>query len=81
MVSRFGIETFAHLAFSTDRYLSSEPGKGYHIFAGKDASKGLGMSSLKPEDAVSDYSSLDEKQLKVLDDWVRVADLCFVFLL
>lgn len=46
------------------------PGKGYHIFAGKDASKGLGMSSLKPEDAVSDYSSLDEKQLKVLDDWV-----------
>lgn len=47
------------------------PGKGYHIFAGKDASKGLGMSSLKPEDAVSDYSSLDDKQLKVLDDWVR----------
>jgi membrane-associated progesterone receptor component len=28
------------------------------------------MSSLKPEDAVSDYSSLDEKELKVLDDWV-----------
>lgn len=47
-----------------------EPGKGYHIFAGKDASKGLGMSSLKPEDAVSDYSSLDDKQLKVLEDWV-----------
>ncbi|UZJ57149.1 hypothetical protein CBS101457_006469 [Exobasidium rhododendri] len=47
-----------------------EPGKGYHIFAGKDASKGLGMSSLKPEDAVSDYSSLDAKHLKVLDDWV-----------
>lgn len=47
------------------------PGKGYSIFAGKDASKGLGKSSLKPEDAVSDYSSLDEKELKVLDDWVR----------
>lgn len=30
------------------------------------------MSSLKPEDAVSDYSTLDEKQLKVLDDWVSV---------
>lgn len=56
----------------TDDLYSSQivPGKGYHIFAGKDASKGLGMSSLKPEDAVSDYSSLDEKQLKVLDDWV-----------
>lgn len=28
------------------------------------------MSSLKPEDAVSDYSTLDDKQMKVLDDWV-----------
>lgn len=46
------------------------PGKGYHIFAGKDGSKGLGLSSLKPEDAVADYSELDEKHLKVLDDWV-----------
>ncbi|PWN27903.1 cytochrome b5 [Jaminaea rosea] len=46
------------------------PGKGYHIFAGKDGSRGLGMSSLKPEDAVADYSTLDDKQLKVLDDWV-----------
>lgn len=27
------------------------------------------MSSLKPEDAVSDYSTLDEKDMKVLDDW------------
>ncbi|PWN91260.1 cytochrome b5 [Acaromyces ingoldii] len=46
------------------------PGKGYHIFAGKDGSRGLGMSSLKPEDAVADYSTLDDKQRKVLDDWV-----------
>ncbi|KIS69028.1 uncharacterized protein UMAG_11939 [Mycosarcoma maydis] len=45
------------------------PGKGYHIFAGKDGSRGLGMSSLKPEDAVADYSTLDDKQLKVLNDW------------
>lgn len=50
--------------------MPAEPGKGYHIFAGKDGSRGLGMSSLKPEDAVSDYSTLDDKQLKVLDDWV-----------
>lgn len=28
------------------------------------------MSSLKPEDAVPDYSTLDDKQRKVLDDWV-----------
>lgn len=32
---------------------------------------GLGKSSLKPEDAVSDYSTLTEEEMKVLDDWVR----------
>ncbi|CAH7684261.1 cytochrome b5-like heme/steroid binding domain-containing protein [Phakopsora pachyrhizi] len=46
------------------------PGGSYHIFAGKDGSKGLGRSSLKPEDAVPDFSTLDPKELKVLDDWV-----------
>ena len=45
------------------------PGKTYNIFAGKDGSRGLGMSSLKPEDAVPDYSTLLENEKKVLDDW------------
>lgn len=45
------------------------PGKSYNLFAGRDGSKGLGMSSLKAEHAVSDYSELDEKDLKVLNDW------------
>ncbi|TFY66152.1 hypothetical protein EVG20_g4930 [Dentipellis fragilis] len=45
------------------------PGKSYSIFAGKDASKGLGMSSLKEEDAVPDYSTLPANERKVLDDW------------
>lgn len=46
-------------------------GKGgsYNLFAGKDGSRGLGMSSLKPEDAVPDYTTLPENQMKVLDDW------------
>lgn len=54
-------------------------GGGYHVFAGKDASKGLGgafdnpadlgMSSLEAKDAVADYSGLDEKQRKTLDQW------------
>ncbi|OAV98711.1 hypothetical protein PTTG_08898 [Puccinia triticina 1-1 BBBD Race 1] len=46
------------------------PGGSYHVFAGKDGSKGLGQSSLKVEDAIADYSSLSEAELKVLDDWV-----------
>lgn len=45
------------------------PGKSYNIFAGKDGSKGLGKSSLNPEDAVPDYSDLPENERKVLDDW------------
>ncbi|KAF7980341.1 hypothetical protein HWV62_38771 [Athelia sp. TMB] len=45
------------------------PGKSYNIFAGKDGSKGLGKSSLKPEDAVPDYSDLPDADMKVLDDW------------
>lgn len=45
------------------------PGGGYSIFAGKDASRGLGMSSLKPEDAVPDWSQLSDEHRQVLDQW------------
>ncbi|KAL1760690.1 progesterone binding protein [Schizophyllum commune] len=45
------------------------PGRAYGLFAGKDASKGLGMSSLRPEHAVPDYGGLSEGDRKVLDDW------------
>lgn len=48
----------------------TEKGRGYSVFAGKDASRGLGMSSLNPENAVADYSTLTPEQLKVLEDWV-----------
>ncbi|KAG5458521.1 MAG: cytochrome b5-like heme/steroid binding domain-containing protein [Olpidium bornovanus] len=46
------------------------PGGSYAVFAGKDASRALGKSSLKPEDCVADYSVLTESELKVLDDWL-----------
>lgn len=48
-------------------------GKGYHVFVGKDASRALGKSSLKPEDTDPslswDWSVLNDKERKVLDDW------------
>ena len=44
-------------------------GKSYNIFAGKDGSKGLGMSSLKDEHAIPDFSDLPPAERKVLDDW------------
>ncbi|KAH7398487.1 cytochrome b5-like heme/steroid binding domain-containing protein [Pyrenochaeta sp. MPI-SDFR-AT-0127] len=45
------------------------PGKGYHVFAGKEPNRALGLSSLKPEDCISDYSQLSEKETQVLNDW------------
>lgn len=44
-------------------------GKSYNIFAGKDGSKGLALSSLDPENAVADYRGLGVKEMGVLDDW------------
>ncbi|EJP64944.1 hypothetical protein NHJ13051_001640 [Beauveria bassiana] len=46
------------------------PGKAYHVFTGKDASRALGMTSTKPEDVVADWSTLSEKEKGVLDDWI-----------
>ncbi|TPX35508.1 hypothetical protein SmJEL517_g02116 [Synchytrium microbalum] len=46
-----------------------KPGAGYHVFAGKDASKALGMSSLKPEDCIADYSGLDAEDMDTLNKW------------
>jgi len=45
------------------------PGGPYGIFAGKDASKGFAMMSLKEEDAHSDLTGVDDDHLKILDDW------------
>lgn len=45
------------------------PGKGYHVFAGKDASRALALSSLDPADAVAKWEDLPEKEKVVLNDW------------
>ncbi len=45
------------------------PGGSYHVFSGKDGSRGLGMSSLRVEDAVPDWSMLKDDQVKVLNQW------------
>ncbi|KAG5437016.1 hypothetical protein PCANB_001292 [Pneumocystis canis] len=45
------------------------PNGNYHIFSGKDASRAFAKSSLKEEDAIADYTDLNEQELRVLDDW------------
>ena len=39
------------------------------VFAGKEPNRALGLSSLKPEDCIPDYSGLTDKEKQVLDDW------------
>ncbi|KAL8690021.1 MAG: hypothetical protein Q9218_004435 [Villophora microphyllina] len=45
------------------------PGGSYHIFAGKDASRGLALSSLKAEDCRPEWEDLADKEKQVLNDW------------
>ncbi|RPA91227.1 cytochrome b5 [Choiromyces venosus 120613-1] len=45
------------------------PGGSYHVFAGKDASRALAMSSVKPEDAIAKWDDLGDKEKGVLNDW------------
>ncbi|KAF2661074.1 progesterone binding protein-like protein [Lophiostoma macrostomum CBS 122681] len=45
------------------------PGKSYHVFAGKEPNRALGLSSLAEADCVADYESLTEQQKGVLNDW------------
>lgn len=39
------------------------------VFAGKDSSRALAQSSLKPEDCRPDWYDLGEKEKTVLDEW------------
>jgi membrane-associated progesterone receptor component len=54
---------------SRKRDVYGPPSGSYRVFAGKDASVAFGLSSLKEEDAKPDWSSLNEKHLKTLEEW------------
>ncbi|KAJ5813929.1 uncharacterized protein N7503_000679 [Penicillium pulvis] len=41
----------------------------YKVFAGKDASRALARSSLKPEDCVPEWYDLEDKDKTTLDEW------------
>jgi membrane-associated progesterone receptor component len=50
-------------------------GCSYHLFCGKDASRALAKMSFKPEDVDRgwpDLGDLDEKEVKILDDWEKL---------
>jgi len=58
-----------HVFDVTSNKDSYAPGKGYNVFCGRDSSKALGKSSLKPEDCIPDISGLTDKELHTLDQW------------
>ncbi|KAL6718087.1 hypothetical protein ACLMJK_004172 [Lecanora helva] len=45
------------------------PSNPYHVFAGKDASRALAQSSLKPEECRPEWEDLPDKEKGVLKDW------------
>ncbi|KAL8972891.1 MAG: hypothetical protein Q9183_000280 [Haloplaca sp. 2 TL-2023] len=45
------------------------PEGAYHIFAGKDASRALALSSLKADDCRPEWEDLADKEKQVLNDW------------
>ena len=49
---------------------SDDKGGAYHVFAGKDASRALAITSVKPEDVRGEWADLNEKEKGVLNDWV-----------
>ncbi len=52
------------------RAMYGTPGKGYAVFVGRDASRALARSSLKPEECVPDFEGLTAEELATLDKWL-----------
>jgi membrane-associated progesterone receptor component len=69
-----GKETYApgkgyHGAFCVMISMNLQLLIGGLVFAGKEPNRALGLSSLKLEDCISDYSALSDKEKGVLNDW------------
>ncbi|KAJ5081457.1 cytochrome b5-like heme/steroid binding domain-containing protein [Penicillium alfredii] len=57
------------VVFDVSRNAAYGPSGQYRVFAGKDPSRALASSSLKPEDCVPEWYDLEEKEKTVLDEW------------
>ncbi|KAJ9489716.1 hypothetical protein VN97_g3558 [Penicillium thymicola] len=57
------------VVFDVSRNSAYGASGSYRVFAGKDASRALASSSLKPEDCVPEWYDLPDKEKTVLDEW------------
>jgi len=55
--------------FDVSRNDAYAPKGSYHVFAGKDPSRALATSSLKPEACVPDWADLPDENKTVLAEW------------
>jgi len=55
--------------FDVSRNRAYQPGGPYHVFTGKDPSRALAISSLKPEDCVPEWHDLEDVYKTVLSEW------------
>lgn len=70
--SAYHVNGSYHGAFSVwvfESVLGKEKLTMHSVFTGKDSSRALALSSLKPEDCRPDWYDLDEKDKGVLEDW------------
>lgn len=47
------------------------PGSGYHVFAGKEASRALAKMQISDEEANAGWDNLNEEHVQTLADWEK----------
>jgi membrane-associated progesterone receptor component len=64
------------LNFPLPFFFMAGAGGGYNKFAGRDISRALAKMSFAPEDMQNtNVDDLEEKQRKVLDDWIQTFEV------
>ena len=51
--------------------MGADSGTSYHVFAGKEAARALGIMSTNAEDCTGDLTGLTDAQLNTLEDWKK----------
>jgi len=50
------------------------PGGSYHVFAGRECARALASMKVDADFCDDQLEGLDEKSLKILDDWIKKFD-------
>jgi len=50
------------------------PGGSYHVFAGRECARALALMKIDAEYCDDEMEGLEEKSLKILDDWIKKFD-------